>query len=1045
MQLGFRRIGPPRPAAVSVPPAGEGWHSHYVLAFDESRGTVIYAHEPDHHEFGPSWELKDGAWKPLCTERIRVESPSQDYVGWWDPTRDAVVAWNFYDRSSGSAKPVGVILDPVSPRILETTGDQPAIGKLRFQDQLGAFGFDRERGVTVCATRRGIWELDDKNVWRRVWRGVIAEWGDDGVSVAWDAPRGRVIFQVDDDGDDDVLKMFAWDGRRVVDVPTDGLPEDDYEVSFSDLHPVLGSHPELGAVMVIGGDAGVWALAYHGRSWRRVGNGDGPPRGGSHQLAYDPSHDGFIMGPGSYEPEPGEYPTDQQLFFVEGPLGWTRQGAVEIKSPLDDLWSQKRVVASQGRWIATGSRTLRTFAWSDAGWQEKIDKEAGDEVWEVAGGVNLELTAAGDRIIAVGVDGSVHELEERGGTTWRTTHVGQREIGADRNDALVVWDADRQRLVLWGGQVKDRFSNRVWIFEKGAWRAARRPSPRPRELAAENYPDYALIYDTRLDRVVRFGETACAVLEDDVWVEVVPDGYVPKISDAEAEQAEAAALGALGGDDDEADLDLGDDEDRDDESEDEESAGDVYDHEKYPGSPRWCAHAHDPATGITLVIAWSSKKIFRVDLQRCEEVGSIELPDDLRVPKHDNAAGIFRDACAFDAASRQLLVQNLEDAHGHYALDLGPLFDRCADERQAPWETGAVVPEPWLCLYRASDRQRWRGRIVDTMLEIGEGGLRDSAIETTPFFDRGTAEAAFAEQLVTARGAGFVPVLDLDRVAVEALVGVGSRPFRIAAEPTEGTPPPARFGGGPGGVDPAGWPIYHRELYQSVVYMLPEIYPWAAAPQSARDELVATAAEEIGVAPNPKPMGFLFQVPVSSLTKHAGIAVYCAVDGSSGEHEAFNEARLIDTQHLISPPSPSPAGVPALPMFAIELGPKSSEIDRELIQVLGDVDPGLVDRIETLWGTGEDEEDEEEEEQDEDDDDSESERWHGKIGGEPDWVQSPVAYQSRDGRPYRFVLQIDIDDLSDRVKAWKHAGLSGVLYVFVHPDEVCAAAFWQYT
>jgi hypothetical protein len=132
-----------------------------------------------------------------------------------------------------------------------------------------------------------------------------------------------------------------------------------------------------------------------------------------------------------------------------------------------------------------------------------------------------------------------------------------------------------------------------------------------------------------------------------------------------------------------------------------------------------------------------------------------------------------------------------------------------------------------------------------------------------------------------------------------------------------------------------------------------------------------------------------------------------------------------------------------------------------LVKALGEIDSGLVDRIEDLWGTGDDEEDDDEDEDDDDDDDGDSdgddddddddgdgdgdESWHGKIGGEPDWVQSPVEYQSRDGRPYRFLLQLDIDGLHDQVKPWRDAGMSGVLYVFVHPDEACAAAFWQYT
>jgi hypothetical protein len=1080
MQLGVQRIGPARPAAIEVPPKGEGWHDHYALVHDPVRGGVIYVQEPDHHEFGPMWQLGEHGWQSISTARIRVESPKQPYTAFFDPTAGTIVAWNF----SGGRRntPIGVALGPDGPKLIETTGDLPDAPHAGTFDVIAAFAFDPRRRVTICATTRGIWELGPDRVWRRVWgRGVGEKWGETGVCAAYDAPRHRVVFQMEVKRK--ALRLYGWSGTAFEEITRAGLPEE-YEVTFSDLSPVLGAHPELGAILHLGGDLGRYALSYHGKRWRRLAPLDTPPpRGGNFQLAFDPDEDGFVIGPGKFEPEPDEYPTDQQLFFVEGPLGWTRHGRVEKKSPLDSLWSQKRFLSVGGRWIATGSRTLQTFGWSPEGWIERIEKDRGEALWkEVAGGSNVEVVAAGDRIIAVTMQGGVLELDTAA-WTWKTLHAGAGELGANRIDACVAWDPERRRIVVWGGTAGDRWSNRVYFYEAEQWRPARRPSPRPRELRSESSPDYVLVYDTRIGRVVRFGEQHVGVLIDEQWVEVVPAGYAP-VEDEKADEDVAGALDGLeigdddepDDDDDEPDDDDGDDDggddDDDDDDDDDGGAGDddedddsgdgdddddgegddddgaIRSEPAYPGSPRWSAYAHDPTTGITLIVSWSDRVVFRVDLERCENVGTFDLPGDLITASHEKGASMFRDTWTFDATSRELRVQNLEDLHGHYAIALGPLFDRCAAERQAPWEVKLAAPVAWLCLYRPSDRQRWRGRVDGTRVEVGEGPLESNEIKTSAHPDAASAEAAFAESLVAARSAGFVPVAELDRAAITRMLTSGTRPLRIARKPAAGAPPAARLGGRPSGIGADPWPGADPQLLDAVIYHLPEIYPWSAAPAEVRAETLAGIAGEMGVEYEPAPMGFLFQVPTGSLlSKHAGVAVFCALGGRATEHNAYNDARLLAT--LDGPGVDAPVGVEPLPVFAIEVGPEDRELDKNLLEGLGRVDPGLVDRVEEVWGTDDDEDDEDddedEDEDDDDDDDEDDESWHGKLGGDPGWIQSPHEFQSRDGRPYRFLLQLDIDDVSDRIEPWDDAGLSGRLYIFVHPDEACAAVIWQYT
>jgi hypothetical protein len=569
MQLGVRRIGPARPAAVEVPPAPAGWHSHYALAHDPTRGSTLYVPEHDHHLLGPVWELRGGAWTRATDATIRIESPKQAWTGWFDPTERHVVAWNFLDGRR--PLPVGVVVDiDGGLRRIETTGDPPM--PARSGDLAGLFAFDPARRVTVCATAVGVWELGADRAWRRVWgRGPARAWRDDGASAAYDAPRGRVVMQVN--VDDVGPRLFAWDGAVLAEVTRDGLPAW-YAEEYANTCAVLGAHPELGAVLHVGGDRGRYALSYHGARWRRLAPLDAPPPlGAEYQVAFDAELDGFVVGPGRYEPTPDAYPQEQQLFHVEGPLGWTRHGAVVHESPLDKLWPQKRFASAGGRWVATSSRGLRTFEWTTEGWRERVDEAAGDAVT----GENVALVAAVGEVLAVTMGGRVLQWEREAGQ-WRTLHAAEGALGgAGRQDMCLAFDADRRRVVVWGGTVGGQWSNRTYFLEDGAWRAARRASPRPAELGEDSSPDFVLVYDTRLDRVVRFGAESIAVLEDEQWLEATPAGWAPPREEDDSsvdaladvdddEEAEIeAALGALG--------DFEEEEEEEEERSEEQQAG----------------------------------------------------------------------------------------------------------------------------------------------------------------------------------------------------------------------------------------------------------------------------------------------------------------------------------------------------------------------------------------------------------------------------------------------------------------------------------------
>jgi hypothetical protein len=173
-----------------------------------------------------------------------------------------------------------------------------------------------------------------------------------------------------------------------------------------------------------------------------------------------------------------------------------------------------------------------------------------------------------------------------------------------------------------------------------------------------------------------------------------------------------------------------------------------------------------------------------------------------------------------------------------------------------------------------------------------------------------------------------------------------------------------------------------------------------------------------------KPMGFLFQLLVDPvLSKHAAIAVFCALDGSATEDEDRNAVLLLSEKDLGCEPAAAPAGVPVLEARAIDVDDPLPEIDEDAVRALSERDPAV--------GAAFDRYQQEEKVQES--------GLGNKLGGAPVFLQGGEVPKGA-----VFVAQLDVDSLSLR-KEWSEAGLAGCVYVFTDKAEKKAFATWQYT
>jgi len=229
--------------------------------------------------------------------------------------------------------------------------------------------------------------------------------------------------------------------------------------------------------------------------------------------------------------------------------------------------------------------------------------------------------------------------------------------------------------------------------------------------------------------------------------------------------------------------------------------------------------------------------------------------------------------------------------------------------------------------------------------------------------------AAELERLSADRvGRGFVTADGLDDDALRAAVATPSREIEVGSGPGEGH---SRVGGRPNLGD-NDWP------------------------EDDDDE----------------PMGFLCQI---ALPKGGAVAVFCTVDGHATEDEDNNCSVLLSNEDLAASPTAQPDGVPELAERVITLAEPVLEIARQTIADLGEEDPLLSKRLETLAAATE-------------------ETGLTKFGGQPWYLQSAIS-----GCP--LVFQIAAENFGHEKGGWDDAGLFGVLYVFDPGDP---EASWQY-
>lgn len=410
------------------------------------------------------------------------------------------------------------------------------------------------------------------------------------------------------------------------------------------------------------------------------------------------------------------------------------------------------------------------------------------------------------------------------------------------------------------------------------------------------------------------------------------------------------------------------------------------------------------------------------------------MPDDLRLPNHTDESVAYRTLCkdwAFDPDTRTLHVQNPDDEWGRYALDLGPAFDAAAElgPRTGLEDAGEGVRS--FCRYRVADGEvrfwaaRTQGREVHVFqAAVGEAPEPNIEKAQTP----ADAAARVDELAQHVAAEGYVLAQEL---SIDDLRAMGCTEFRSleVGEEVRGDPPESRLGGTPTAGAIGEWPTTETEPLRMISYHLPPGLNFWQVPEADREEVLSDLREQ---ADQPEaPMGFLLQVATGNLLRdHAGIAVFVAIDGAATEHAVHNKALLIPREQWGRPSAPPPEeDPPVLPVQTLRIGDAAVEFDETRIQPLLQADPELAGAFEKLHATL----------------DAPDSGVFGKLGGSPTWVQSPDIPLGKDRTPYRFLLQIDFDEVHGLDQAWPDAGLFGVLYVFVTQEEHAAMALWQYT
>lgn len=768
--IDWARVGPERPPRIELPPVPMRLNG-YVMDFDETIGEIVFLTGAGYEGFGEAWSWNGSRWKQRHAQKISLEGEGY-HRGYYDPSRGGMVAFRFgYDYGSETHRPKMILVTADGSREVITRGEHP-IGPEGFNDVRGAFGYDRSRGVGVCVTHQGVWELDADDAWRKratlTEKDVAQEWKDDCGSV-WDPVRQKLVFWIYE-SDEYTHVFYEWDGETFTALPLTGLPLEknglrEFHIGLFNPSANIAGHAEHGVVLVDGSH--FWR--FDGTRWSSLDAESPPPRLQKGRLAYDPKRDALVLGPGYHEGDGGGRDM-QQLFYELRDGVWSSIGVKMEDSPVEDLYGKHLYFTCREAPYVVTIRGLQTYGWRDGAWTEVVEEKKGDSIVGKArvGGV----IGMGDHALAVLTNGTICRFD---GMKWTKTEESIPGF-KERTDFTLTRVGDTQRLVLWGGAVKNRKSNDTFFRDdERTWRKHRKASPRPKDFAHEHgpYVDFDAVWDSTLDRVVRLGWDECFTLEDEIWKAWTPVHY-------------------------------------------QRLAGSRT-REHFP--------VHDPTTGETLLINLEEETVVRFDLKRCVQVATLGLPHDEIGPErqHDSATwSKLEDDLWYEPWSRTLRAQFKEDKWAQYAWDLGPAFEAaaamgertCPEPVQAkPKSTKAKKAEPAPVvsarLYSKDGTQLWycdaeESSLVRTWGPIG-GKLKKKSEK------KKTAEAASAaaiEQIAKKRDEGWVDASKLKLRALGSLAAVESREIEVgkALKRAPSNLAISRIGGLPSGVSAKRWP-----------------------------------------------------------------------------------------------------------------------------------------------------------------------------------------------------------------------------------------------
>lgn len=372
------------------------------------------------------------------------------------------------------------------------------------------FGFDPQRGVTVCVNQAGLWELSG-TTWRK--REVALDqlpkearepgYRSNGCSSVYDSKHQQLVFWVQDE---DAPVLLAWNGEALTRLSMKGLP-DALSTGFA-----IGDHPDHGLVL-LSRDGELFGQQAPTGGFRSLGTAPGAPtRFSCALLAWHPLRKELVMGP-------RDNAGDSHQFFVFNGTAWKPFGRAIDKSVLEDS-NPKNIATADGR---TYKFTMygAVFVWNDEAARWSVLLSPGDVDGMLSDDMHIVGTMWNGRVHGVTRDGACYRLEETGSTAWWAKVFGQsRDFGAN-TWPLWAFDVSRDLLVVWGDTKKSGkgVKNDTFTCDGKAWSKGKK-SPAP----VESNRDFTLVYAPFEKCVLRLSEAEVASFDGTMWTAVKHSG-----------------------------------------------------------------------------------------------------------------------------------------------------------------------------------------------------------------------------------------------------------------------------------------------------------------------------------------------------------------------------------------------------------------------------------------------------------------------------------------------------------------------------------------